>query len=65
LVVEPETGLGTATNRVGECETQTDDIQAYAQFVCVAPRIALAIRQALSLIEGPASLEALCPSTSP
>jgi hypothetical protein len=52
LVVEPESGLETVTNRVGEGETPTDDSQAYAQVLCAAPKMALAIRQALPWIEG-------------
>jgi hypothetical protein len=52
LVVEPESGLETVTNRVGEGETSTDDSQAYAQVLCAAPKMALAIRQALPWIEG-------------
>jgi hypothetical protein len=52
LVVEPESGLRTVTNRVGEGETPTDGSQAYAQVLCAAPKMALAIRQALPWIEG-------------
>jgi hypothetical protein len=52
LVVESRTGRETLTNRTGEGEKPTDDTQAYAQVLCAAPKMALAIREALPWIEG-------------
>lgn len=52
LVVEPQSGLETVTNQIGEGQSPTDDSQAYAQVLCAAPKMALAIRRALPWIEG-------------
>ncbi|WP_262030603.1 hypothetical protein [Microvirga sp. Mcv34] len=52
LVVERSSGRQTVTNRTGEGENPTDDSQAYAQVLCAAPKMVLAIRRAIPWIEG-------------
>ncbi|MBD2746023.1 hypothetical protein IC232_04840 [Microvirga sp. BT688] len=52
LIVEPQSGLETVTNQIGDGQTPTDDSQAYALVLCAAPKMALAIRRALPWLEG-------------
>jgi hypothetical protein len=52
LVLEPDSGYASVSNRVGEGETPPDDSTAYAQVLTAAPRMAHAIRRALPWIEG-------------